>query len=93
MSKQQHPPPPHGNGPNAKNQGEGDPESARRYNKSQQDFVKSARGRAAIEDAGDVDPDELEDLEGAEQARLARQGGRSRSPASHHRYQGRQAMS
>ena len=72
MSKQQQPPPPRGNGPNAKNQGEGDPESARRYNKSQQDFVNSARGRAAIEDAGDVDPDELEDLEDAEQAGLAR---------------------
>ena len=68
MSKQQQPPP-RDNGPKAKNQGEGDTESARRYNESQQDFVNSARGRAAIDDAGEVDPDEFED---AEQAGLAR---------------------
>ena len=71
MSKQQQPPP-RDNGPKAKNQGEGDTESARRYNESQQDFVNSARPRAAIDDAGEVDPDELEDLEDAEQAGLAR---------------------
>lgn len=69
MSKQQ---PPSDNRQQQKNQGEGDPESARRYNEAQQDFVNSPRGRAAIDDAGDVDPDELEDLEDAEQEGLAR---------------------
>lgn len=69
MSKQQ---PPSNNAREQKNQGEGDRESARRYNEAQQDFVNSPRGREAIEDAGDVDPDELEELEDAEETGLAR---------------------
>lgn len=52
------------------NQGEGDVESARRYNRSQQEFVNSDRGQAAIEDAGNVDPDELDELEDAERIGL-----------------------
>jgi hypothetical protein len=32
-----------------KNQGEGNPEAARRFNKAERDFVDSPAGRAAIE--------------------------------------------
>jgi hypothetical protein len=76
MSKQQQPPPPRGHGPaptnqGAKNQGEGDRESARRYNEAQQNFVESPRGRSAINQAGDVKPNERKALEAAEKVGLA----------------------
>ena len=54
------------NDPKAVNQGEGDRESARRYNESAQEFVNSPRGRSAIDDAGNVDADELEALHDTE---------------------------
>ena len=54
------------------NQGEGDRESARRFNESEQDFVNSPRGRLAIKDAGNVDQNELAELRDAEQEGLAR---------------------
>jgi hypothetical protein len=71
MSKQHQPPPPRGHGPDPKNQGEGDRESARRFNQAQQSFAESPRGRSAIEHAGDVDPNEREALEEAEKVGLS----------------------
>jgi hypothetical protein len=50
------------------NQGEGDRESARRFNDSAEAFVNSERGRAAIDDAGDVGEDEIDELIDAEQS-------------------------
>lgn len=57
------------------NQGEGDKESARRYNEATQDFVHSPRGRNAIEQAGDVKEYERAELEDAERAGKARAKG------------------
>lgn len=49
-----------------RNKGEGNPEAAARFNKAEQEFVKSARGREKISEAGDVRPDEEAQLEEAE---------------------------
>ena len=49
-----------------RNHGEGDPEAAARFNKAEQDFVKSPRGQDKIRHAGDVRPDEEAQLEEAE---------------------------
>ncbi len=51
-----------------RNQGEGDKESARRYNEAQQAFVHSSRGQDAIEDAGDLSEAEAREGERAEAA-------------------------
>lgn len=61
------------------NQGEGDKESARRFNEAEQSFVNSRRGKQAIAQAGDVEPAEAEVLEQAERAGRAR--ARSEDPA------------
>ena len=58
-----------------KNQGEGDKESARRYNEMQKQFVNSSEGREAIEHAGEVDEDEQATLEQAERAGKSRSKG------------------
>lgn len=79
MKKSKHPPQTKSDAPH--NQGEGDVESARRYNEAQQDFVESPQGRAAIENAGDVEQDELEELEDAEAQGLAR--AKEEDPAVH----------
>lgn len=45
------------------NQGEGDRESAKRYNRNTQEFVKSGKVEEAAKRAGDADPKELEEAE------------------------------
>lgn len=40
------------------NQGEGDKRSAKRFNRNQKEFVQSARGQDAIEQASDVAPED-----------------------------------
>ena len=47
------------------NQGEGDRESAKRYNRNTQEFVKSGKVEDAARRAGDADPKELEKAEKA----------------------------
>lgn len=54
------------------NQGEGDKASAKRYNESQRQFVQSERGQQAIDDAGELSPEEARDGERAEAAGRAR---------------------
>ena len=52
-----------------KNQGEGDRESARRFNEAERAFVESERGRDAIRSGPrPKTPDEERDLEDAEEA-------------------------
>lgn len=58
-----------------RNQGEGDKESARRYNEAQQAFVHSPRGQEAIADAGDLSEAETREGEQAEAAGRARARG------------------
>lgn len=48
-----------------KNQGEGDRESARRFNRNSQDFVESGKVDEAARRAGDGDQDEMEQAEEA----------------------------
>jgi hypothetical protein len=48
------------------NHGEGDPVAARRFNKAEQAFVDSARGKQAVLDAGQARPDEEAELVNAE---------------------------
>jgi hypothetical protein len=55
----------------ARNQGEGDIESAKRFNREELAFVESERGRQAIDRAGDVDPSEEQELVDAEQEGLS----------------------
>lgn len=45
------------------NQGEGDREAARRFNKSEQDFVKSGKVKEAARKAGEGDKREMERAE------------------------------
>ena len=52
-------------GEKSRNQGEGDRESAKRYNESTQDFVKSGKVEEAARKAGEGDK---EDMERAEKA-------------------------
>lgn len=58
---------------NEKTKGEGDRESARRYNKATEDFVESAEGADAIAGhaAADHDVEDLEDAETAGKDRAA----------------------
>lgn len=58
-----------------RNQGEGDKESARRFNEAEQNFVNSRHGERAIARAGDVDPAQAKELEQAERAGRARARG------------------
>jgi len=52
-----------------KNQGEGDRESARRFNEAERAFVESERGRSAIRSSKPASsPDEEHEIEEAEQA-------------------------
>jgi len=48
------------------NHGEGDPEAAARFNKAEQEFVNSARGKKKIKKGADVRPGEEADLAEAE---------------------------
>ncbi len=48
----------------SKNQGEGNTEAARNYNKEQRDFIKSERGQEQIDKADEIDV-ESKDLKDA----------------------------
>jgi hypothetical protein len=48
------------------NHGEGNPESAARFDKAEQEFVASKRGQQKIREAGNVSPQEQAELEEAE---------------------------
>jgi hypothetical protein len=48
-----------------RNQGEGDRESARRYNRDTQEFVESGKVEEAARRAGEGDPKEMEQAEKA----------------------------
>ena len=49
------------------NHGEGDPESAERFNDAEQSFVKSARGKRAVRRGSKVQPEEEAGLQEAEE--------------------------
>lgn len=66
-----------------RNQGEGDKESARRFNEAQQSFVRTERGQKAIDEAGAVDASEEQTLAEAEAAGRARTKGED--PTLHRR--------
>jgi hypothetical protein len=55
-----------------KNQGEGDPEAAARFNDSETRFVESARGKKKILEGANVRPSEQAALEKAERLGKAR---------------------
>jgi hypothetical protein len=54
------------------NHGEGNPEAAAEFNKAEQEFVNSAKGKAKIGKGPNVRPEERQDLEQAEQRAKAR---------------------
>lgn len=56
----------------AKNQGEGDRESARRYNEKTQQFVKTEKGKSATKKADHSGGNSAKDLKKAEKDALAR---------------------
>ncbi len=58
--------------PNVKNQGEGDRDSARRYNEKTQKFVKSDKGRASTKKADHKGRNSPEELKKAEEDAAAR---------------------
>jgi hypothetical protein len=55
-----------------RNHGEGDPESAKRFNEAETAFVKSARGINRIEKGPEVRPDEEAEIAEAEREAGAR---------------------
>ena len=59
----------------SRNQGEGDKQSAKRYNEAQQSFVHSSRGQAAIDEAGELTPEQVAEGKRAERAGKARAKG------------------
>lgn len=61
------------------NQGEGDRESARRFNEAQQKFVDSPEGEEAIAQAGELSESEREEAEQAEDEAASR--AREKDPA------------
>lgn len=65
-----------------KNQGEGDRESAARYNEATRDFVKSGKVDKAVERARGQDPQEARDSE-----REGREHAREEDPALHRNYE------
>jgi hypothetical protein len=54
------------------NHGEGNPEAAAEFNKAEQDFVNSPKGKEKISKGPNVRPDEEADLAQAEQRAKAR---------------------
>jgi hypothetical protein len=52
--------------------GEGDPESAKRFNEAETRFVESARGKQKIREGARVQPKEASELEKAERLGKAR---------------------
>jgi hypothetical protein len=69
------------NRPSGKNQGEGDRESAARYNKAARNFVKSGRVGKALERARGQDAQEARDSE-----REGRRRAREEDPALYRNY-------
>jgi hypothetical protein len=67
-----------------KNQGEGDREAARRFNRDEQEFVQSKRGRDAIERERATDHDDSQELRDAELA--ARRRARENDPEEKRNY-------
>lgn len=57
---------------NPKNQGEGDRESARRYNEKSRDFVESDKGKAAAKKPDHSGRNSREELKKAEEDAVAR---------------------
>jgi hypothetical protein len=68
-------------GEEQKNQGEGDREAARRFNQSEQDFVKQGKVDRAAQAAQPNSPQEERELEQAEQEGLSRSKGEDHDPA------------
>ena len=56
-------------GENPKNQGEGDRESAKRYNEDTRDYVKSGKVEKAAKEAGKGDREKMEQAEKAGEKR------------------------
>jgi hypothetical protein len=54
------------------NHGEGNPEAAAEFNKAEQDFVNSPKGKAKISEGPNVRPDDEAELAQAEQRAKAR---------------------
>ena len=65
------------------NQGEGDKRSAERFNRDQKEFVQSARGQEAIEQASDVAPEDEARLAQAEREGAARAKGEDPAVSRH----------
>ena len=65
-----------------RNQGEGDRESARRYNKDTREYVESGKVDEAAREAGDQDPSEAESAERAGEERA-----KEVDPAVHRDYE------
>ena len=61
------------------NEGEGNRSADRRYREATRQFVESERGRKAMHEAGDLTPDEENDIERAEQQ--AKQRAKEHDPA------------
>lgn len=68
-------------GSSNKNQGEGDRESAARYNEATQEFVKSGKVKAAARRAAGQDPQEARESE-----REGRKRAKEEDPAVHRNY-------
>ncbi len=62
---------------NQKNQGEGDKQSAKRFNKQQQEFVESAEGQKKIDAADEIEI--TDDMREAE--RKSREAAKEEDPA------------
>lgn len=63
------------------NHGEGDPESAKRFNEAETRFVDSARGKQKVRDGAKVRPEDESELAEAERLGKARaQGGGAAMP-------------
>lgn len=58
--------------PNVKNQGEGDRDSARRYNEKTQEFVKSDKGKKSAKKSDHSGRNSSDELEQAEHDAVAR---------------------
>jgi len=67
--------------PDSKNQGEGDRESAERYNEATREFVESGKVEEASEQAAGQDPREAESSE-----RAGRERAKEEDPAIHREY-------
>lgn len=58
----------------SKNQGEGNKEAARNYNKEQREFAKSERGQEQADKAGDIDTESAELRDAVEKGKAPARG-------------------